>query len=67
MVYDGGMLRRKTKPIPVRLDDRTRARLNNAAKRLGSNASSIIRFSIYNQLPQIEAGRILLTPEISNQ
>lgn len=53
----------KTKPIPIRLDDNTKARLDRAAKRLGSNRSAIIRFAILNQLPPIERGRVDLSPE----
>jgi predicted transcriptional regulator len=52
-----------TVPIPVRLDDRTRGRLDRAAKKMGSNRSSVIRFAVINQLPQIEAGKITLAAD----
>jgi hypothetical protein len=52
-----------TVPIPVRLDERTRGRLDKAAKKMGSTRSSMIRFAVLNQLPQIEAGKITLAAE----
>jgi hypothetical protein len=57
------MKRGPTTPIPVRLDDLTLARIRRAAKRMGSNTSAVVRFSVMNQLPQIEGGRIFLSPE----
>ena len=57
------MKRRPTVPVPVRLDDLTQVRIRRAAKRLGSNASSVIRFSILNQLREIETGRIVLNQQ----
>lgn len=54
------MTRRKTTPVPVRLDDATRARLRRAGKRLGATESAMIRFAILNQLPAVEAGSITL-------
>jgi len=50
----------KTKPIPVRLDPKTCARLDSAAEAIGGNRSTIVRLAILNQLPDIEAGRITL-------
>ncbi len=50
----------RTRPVPVRLDRDTRLRLQRAARRLGSNASSVIRLAIVNQLPSIERGVIHL-------
>jgi predicted transcriptional regulator len=50
--------RKKTTPVPVRLDSDLRDRLENAADRLGSNSSAVIRLSIITQLPAIEAGFI---------
>jgi hypothetical protein len=59
-----GSLSKVTKPIPVRIHPRLRARIRAAAKRMGSNASAVIRFSVLQQLPAIEAGRIeLVHPE----
>lgn len=55
----------KTKPVPVRLDTNTRARLRNAAKKMGSNSSAVIRFSILQQLPEIERGTIILKTEVA--
>lgn len=52
----------KTKPVPIRLDADLARRLNRAAKRLGACRSSIVRLSILNQLPEIEAGHISLRP-----
>jgi predicted transcriptional regulator len=56
------MKKAKTSPVPVRLDDDLRGRLRRAAKRMGSNDSSVIRFAILTQLPHIEAGRITIAP-----
>jgi predicted DNA-binding protein len=56
-----------TKPIPVRLDALTKSRLHRAAKRLGSTRSGVIRFSILNLLPQIEAGVVVLNAEPKEQ
>jgi hypothetical protein len=52
-----------TRPIPVRLDERTRIRLRKAATRMGSSTSAVIRFALYQQLTEIESGTIRLTPE----
>jgi hypothetical protein len=49
--------------VPVRLDEITQVRIKRAAKKLGSSSSAIVRFAIMNQLPQIESGRIILTPD----
>jgi predicted DNA-binding protein len=51
-----------TSPLPIRLDAELRARIKRAAKRMGASDSATIRFAIINQLPQIESGRITLTP-----
>jgi len=53
----------KTKPIPVRLSDLTRGRLDKAAKRLSSTRAGVIRFAISQLLPDVEAGRINLKPD----
>ena len=54
----------KTRPIPVRLDERTCLRLKRAAEKVGiNNVSAIIKLAIANQLPQIEAGFIQLNPD----
>jgi hypothetical protein len=53
----------KTKPVPVRLDGHTQARLKRAAKRMGSNTSCVIRLALIQQLPAIESGVIRLAPE----
>lgn len=51
-----------SKPIPIRLDDETIARLDAAAERFGSNnRSAIIKLAIFNQLPSIERGLIKLS------
>jgi predicted DNA-binding protein len=52
-----------TTPIPVRLDKPTRDRLKRAAKRMGANTSTVIRFAVFNQLPQIESGTITLATD----
>lgn len=57
------MKRRPTVPVPVRLDELTRNRIRRAAKKLGANTSSVIRFSILNQLPEIESGKVVLAHE----
>lgn len=53
----------RTKPIPIRMDSALRGRLRNAARRLGSTPSAVVRFAVLQQLPQIERGRIILTEE----
>ena len=64
MVYTSTQMKRtKTVPIPVRVDAETHSRLKKAAKKLGSTTSGVMRFSIFNQLPQIEAGRIVLNQD----
>ena len=50
-------------PIPVRLNKTTRKRIKFAARRLGSTTSAVIRFSVLNQLTQIEGGTIVLSSE----
>jgi predicted transcriptional regulator len=55
----------KTKSIPIRLDIDLRERLSRAARKMGSNRSSVIRFAIMNQLPEIEAGQITLRKEVA--
>lgn len=57
------MKRGPTFPIPVRIDDLTRSRIRRAAKKLGSTTSAVIRFSVINQLSEIESGRIVLSKE----
>lgn len=57
----------KTKPVPIRIDARTDERLRRAAKKMGSNRASVIRFAIINQLPDIEAGHITLRPDATPQ
>jgi len=52
--------RPRTTPVPVRLDDQLSARLRRAARRMGTTTSSVIRFSILQQLVGIERGRIEL-------
>jgi len=47
-------------PIPVRLDIAMRRRLRNAANRLGTSTSGVIRFAVVQQLQQIESGVIRL-------
>ncbi len=53
----------KTKPVPIRIDRVLMGRLARAAKRMGAPRSTVIRFAILNQLPQIEAGIITLNKE----
>jgi len=50
----------KTTPVPVRLDCSVRDRLQDAANKLGTTISGVIRFSIVQQLQQIESGVIRL-------
>lgn len=50
--------------MPIRLDSHLRGRLSRAAKKMGSNVSSVIRFSILNQLPLIEAGNIRMRADL---
>ena len=57
------MGKKKTVPVPVRLNDLTQIRIRRAAKKLGSTASGVIRFAVLNQLPHIESGRIILEPD----
>lgn len=57
------MVRAHTRPIPIRFDAQVRSRLIRAARRMGSNPSAVIRFAVLQQLPQIEAGIIVLTPQ----
>lgn len=54
---------RPTKPIPIRLDDKTTQRVDRAAKRLGSNRCAVIRLGLLTQLDAIEAGVITLPRE----
>ena len=51
---------RKTKPVPIRLNAELKGRLQRAAKKMGASRSTIIRFAILDQLPDIESGRIVL-------
>jgi predicted transcriptional regulator len=53
----------RTKPVPIRFDSVLRGRLRQAARRLGSTPSAVVRFAVLQQLPQIERGRIILTAE----
>lgn len=53
----------KTKPVPVRLDEKTQGRIQRAAARMGSTSSAVIRFAITQQLTGIESGTITLSPE----
>lgn len=53
----------KTKPVPIRLDDKTKTRIQRAAARMGSTSSAVIRFAITQQLQGIESGTIILNPE----
>jgi len=50
----------KTKPVPIRLDQADRDRLDIAATKLSSNRAAVIRLAIHQLLPDIEAGRIIL-------
>lgn len=50
----------QTKPVPVRFDETTRARLGRAAKKLSSNRAAVVRLAVYQLLPEIEAGSITL-------
>ena len=54
-------MQRKTTPVPVRMDADMRQRLARAAKKMGSNASSVIRFAVLQQLPKIEGGTITIS------
>lgn len=54
---------KRSKPIPVKLDDDTIMRLDRAAKRLGTNnRSSVIKIGIASVLREIEAGSITILP-----
>jgi hypothetical protein len=56
-----------TTPVPIRLDEQLRARIERAAKKLGLNSTAVIRFAIHNQLPLIESGVLTLNdPEKSD-
>lgn len=48
----------KTKPIPVRLNEETRARLATAADKTNLNRSDILRLSLISGLDQIDKGKI---------
>lgn len=53
-----------TMPVPVRLDDRTIARLDAAAERIGSNRTALIRFCLETWLTHFEKhGRAALPPD----
>lgn len=54
------VLKVPTRPVPVRLDSELRQRLKRAAKKMGSNSSAVIRFSVIQQLPIIESGTVKL-------
>jgi len=45
-----------TKPIPVRLDPSTIARLDRAAQKLGTNRSALIKFCAQTFVADFEAG-----------
>lgn len=44
----------RTNAVPVRLDKDMRDSIRRAAKRAKTNASSLIRFAIINQLEEME-------------
>lgn len=50
----------RTRPVPIRLDERTRERLEKAARRLTSTRAGVIRLAIVQFLPDVEAGQINL-------
>lgn len=54
-------LKNPTRPVPVRLDAGLRHRLKLASKKMGSSSSAVIRLSIIQLLPAIEAGNIKLS------
>ncbi len=49
-----------TKPVPIRLDQDSRDRLDSAAIKLSSNRAGVIRLAILQLLPEIEAGTLRL-------
>lgn len=50
----------QTRPVPIRLAPEIRGRLDTAAKRLASNRSAVIRLAIFQMLPEIESGHLVL-------
>ena len=60
-------LRPPTKPVPIRLDEELRSRVESAAKKLGLNSTAVIRFAIHNQLPLIESGFLTLNARAKDQ
>ena len=50
----------ETKPVPIRLDQQSRDRLDRAAKKLSSNRAAVVRLAIFQLLPDIEAGTLTL-------
>jgi len=61
MVYDSAqMSKQPTKPVPIRLNQHSRDRLDRAVKKLSSNRAAVVRLAIDQFLPQVEAGTINL-------
>ena len=53
------IVKRKTRTIPIRMDDYTKGRIDRAALRMASNRTAVIRLAILQILPEIEAGNKL--------
>lgn len=47
-------------PFALRLEAGLRQRVHEAARRLGTTRSGVVRLALLNQLPEIEAGRLTL-------
>ena len=47
-------------PFALRLEAGLRQRVHQAARRLGTTRSGVVRLALLNQLPEIEAGRLTL-------
>jgi predicted DNA-binding protein len=51
-------MKAKTKPVPIRIDALTIARLDKAAKHLASSRAALIRMAILQILAEIESGQM---------
>jgi hypothetical protein len=59
-IIAGMRVKKKTRTIPIRMDDLTADRLDSAAGRLSSTRAAVVRLAIFQLLPQVEAGRLIL-------
>ena len=56
--YTLGLMKSRTRPIPIRLDEETVFRLKRVSGVMGlNNVSAIIKLSIAQQLPSLESGQ----------